>query len=245
LLTVLLLHPGTEYTMSELSRKLSLPLATAQREVNRLSEAGLIAERRVGRARVISANPASRYTRPLTELLHLAFGPHVVIGELRGVPRRRRDLGLGGAPGVAGASGRRDVLVIEPSRADVWAPPSRPSQRIWLPGERDRLAGALGGRRRAVQQIRSAPGLGTRTAHGGKGMARWARGAVIKAPPGRAAARAVSRARRRLAVARPCHEAIAAAVSKEAGQRLRAAYDGCCCSSRRQAGLQHGSRRPE
>jgi hypothetical protein len=37
--------------------------------------------RRVGRARLLSADPAGRYTRPLTELLTLAFGPHLVIGE--------------------------------------------------------------------------------------------------------------------------------------------------------------------
>ena len=29
----------------------------------------------------MSADPASRYTRPLAELLTLAFGPHLVIGE--------------------------------------------------------------------------------------------------------------------------------------------------------------------
>ena len=81
LLTLLLLHPSTEYSITELSGRLGVPLTTVQREVNRLSEAGLILERRVGRTRVVSANPASRYTRPLTELVTLAFGPHVVIGE--------------------------------------------------------------------------------------------------------------------------------------------------------------------
>ena len=34
-----------------------------------------------GPARLVSADPASRYTRPLAELLTLAFGPHLVIGE--------------------------------------------------------------------------------------------------------------------------------------------------------------------
>ena len=52
-----------------------------QREATRLSGSGLIRERRVGRSRLISANPASRYTRPLTELVSLAFGPQFVIGE--------------------------------------------------------------------------------------------------------------------------------------------------------------------
>jgi len=32
-------------------------------------------------SRLVSANPASRYTRPLTELVSLAFGPQFVIGE--------------------------------------------------------------------------------------------------------------------------------------------------------------------
>ena len=80
LLTLLLLHPETEYSITELSVKLGVPLTTVQREVNRFSQAGLINERRVGRTRVASANPAGRYTRPLTELLTVAFGPQVVSG---------------------------------------------------------------------------------------------------------------------------------------------------------------------
>ncbi len=81
LLTLLLLHPDAEYSLSEAATKLGLPLTTVQREVTRLSRAELIRERRVGRSRLVSANPASRYTRPLTELLTLSFGPHLVIGE--------------------------------------------------------------------------------------------------------------------------------------------------------------------
>ena len=81
ILTVLLLHPDTEYTLSEVAASLDLPLTTVQREAVRLAGAGLIRERRVGRARLVSADPAGGYTRPLTELLTLAFGPHLVIGE--------------------------------------------------------------------------------------------------------------------------------------------------------------------
>ena len=68
-LTLLLLHPGTEYSITKLSEKLSVPLTTVQREVNRFSEASLITERRAGRTREVSANPKSRDARPLTELL--------------------------------------------------------------------------------------------------------------------------------------------------------------------------------
>ena len=81
ILTLLLLHPDSEYSISEIASKLDLPLTTAQREVTRLSDAQLIRERRVGRSRLVSADPASRYTRPLTELVTLAFGPRPVIGE--------------------------------------------------------------------------------------------------------------------------------------------------------------------
>jgi len=80
-LTLLLLHPDTEYSLSELAATLGLPLTTVQREAARLAGAGLIRERRVGRARLVAADPAGRYTRPLAELLTLAFGPHLVIGE--------------------------------------------------------------------------------------------------------------------------------------------------------------------
>ena len=52
-----------------------------QREVTRLSGCGLIRGRRVGRSRLVSANPASRYTRPLIELVSLVFGPQFVTGE--------------------------------------------------------------------------------------------------------------------------------------------------------------------
>jgi DNA-binding transcriptional ArsR family regulator len=165
LLTVLLLHPDTEYSLSELSRKLSIPLTTAQREINRLSEAGLIIERRVGRTRVVSASRASRYTRPLTELLTLAFGPHVVIREEFG------DLPAAGVAiygswaaryhGVAGPPPADvDVLVIgEPSRADVYDAAERAEQRVGFPVNVTLCSPARWATASdaLIQQIRSAP----------------------------------------------------------------------------------------
>jgi DNA-binding transcriptional ArsR family regulator len=56
ILTLLLLHPDTEYSLSELAATLDLPLTTVQREAARLAGAGLIRERRVGRARLVSAD---------------------------------------------------------------------------------------------------------------------------------------------------------------------------------------------
>lgn len=139
ILTVLLLHPDVEYTLSELAVTLGMPLTTVQREVTRLSGAQLIRERRVGRSRLVSADLSSRYARPLTELVTLAFGPRLVIGE---------EFSSLGAVGVAiygswaaryeGVEGRPphdvDVLVIgEVSRRDTYESAERAEQRLGLP----------------------------------------------------------------------------------------------------------------
>ncbi|MCT9932984.1 winged helix-turn-helix domain-containing protein [Planotetraspora sp. A-T 1434] len=80
-LTLLFLHPGQEFTLTELATRVGVPLTTAQREMSRLVESDLVRERRIGRARLLSANAENRYARPLTEMLMLTFGPHVVIAE--------------------------------------------------------------------------------------------------------------------------------------------------------------------
>ena len=165
MLTLLLLHPGVEYTLSEVAGKLGLPLTTVQREVTRLSGSGLIRERRVGRSRLVSANPSSRYTRPLTELVSLAFGPQFVVREEFGA--------LGAAAvavygswaaryeGIAGpAPNDVDVLVIgDAPRRDLYEAAKRAEQRLGLPVnpvlcslERWLAAAAP-----LIQQVRSAP----------------------------------------------------------------------------------------
>jgi hypothetical protein len=165
LLTLLLLHPDTEYSITEMSAKLGVPLTTVQREVNRFSQAGLILERRVGRTRVVSANPASRYTQPLTELLSLSFGPHVVIrDEFADIPAV--GVGIYGSwaaryDGVAGPPPADvDVLVVgEASRADIYDAAERAEQRIGFPvnvtlSSPARWAAASDA---LIQQIRSSP----------------------------------------------------------------------------------------
>jgi hypothetical protein len=140
LLTVLLLHPEREYTQTELARLVKTPLTTVQREVERLVEAGLITERRVGRARLVQANQRSRYIGPLTELMTIAFGPHVVLGEeFAGLAKIDAVAIYGswaaryhGAPGPA--PNDLDVLVIgHPDRADLYAAAERTEQRLTLP----------------------------------------------------------------------------------------------------------------
>ena len=165
MLTLLLLHPDTEYTLSEIAGKLGLPLTTVQREVTRLSGSGLTRERRVGRSRLVSANPASRYTRPLTELLSLAFGPQFVIGEefnglgaaavaIYGSWAARYNGSVGHAPNDV------DVLVVgDISRRDLYEAAERAEQRLALPVNPVLCSPErwLAAADPLIQQIRSAP----------------------------------------------------------------------------------------
>jgi predicted nucleotidyltransferase len=81
LLALVLLHPDQEWTVSDLARQLGIPLTTAQGEVSRLADGGVLATRKVGRARVVRANTDSPALAPLTQLTLVAFGPQTVIGE--------------------------------------------------------------------------------------------------------------------------------------------------------------------
>lgn len=81
LLAMLLLHPEQEYTIADLTQGLGIPQSTVSGEVRRLADAGILAVRPVGRSRLVRANLSSRLTGPLTELLVLTYGPHVVIAD--------------------------------------------------------------------------------------------------------------------------------------------------------------------
>ena len=165
MLTLLLLHPDTEYSLSEVAGKLGLPLTTVQREATRLSGSGLIRERRVGRSRLISANPGSRYTQPLTELVSLAFGPQFVIAEefqaldaaavaIYGSWAARYDGAVGHPPNDV------DVLVVgDVPRRDLYEAAERAEERLGLPVNpvlcsRQRWLAAADP---LIQQVRSAP----------------------------------------------------------------------------------------
>ena len=81
LLTLLLLHPKQDYTIAELARRLSIPQSTVSVEVQRLMDAGILAARAAGRARIVRADPDSPLVAPLTELLILTFGPKAVVAD--------------------------------------------------------------------------------------------------------------------------------------------------------------------
>jgi hypothetical protein len=80
LLTLVLLSPGREWTLTELASRAGASVATAQREMTRAEHTGVIASRRLGNTRLVTAAD-SPLTGPLTELLLRSFGPLQVIAE--------------------------------------------------------------------------------------------------------------------------------------------------------------------
>jgi DNA-binding Lrp family transcriptional regulator len=139
LLTWLLLHSDREYTVTELAKRLDVPLTTLHREAQRLVDADLIRGRTVGRSRLLRANPAHRAAASLTRLLEVTFGPHTVIeDEFDNVPDVASVLIYGSwAARYHGARGAPpadlDVLVVgSPERADVYDAADRAQDRLGM-----------------------------------------------------------------------------------------------------------------
>jgi predicted transcriptional regulator len=81
-LTLVLLASGQEWTLTELARRTGASVTTVGREMTRAEQAGVVATRRLGHTRLVTA-AASALTEPLTELLLRAFGPaQIAAGEL-------------------------------------------------------------------------------------------------------------------------------------------------------------------
>ncbi|MGB5937736.1 MAG: winged helix-turn-helix domain-containing protein [Ornithinimicrobium sp.] len=140
LLAHVYLRPGEEFTLSELSRTLQMSVGALHAEVERLTAAGLLKDRREGRNRLIQANTASRAAPALTELLTLSFGPQVVLAEefasingadqvvIYGSWARRHRGEVGKEPADV------DVMVIgAPDRDEVYDAARRAEQRLGLP----------------------------------------------------------------------------------------------------------------
>lgn len=140
LLTVLLLHPEQSYSLTDLSRRLRVPLTTLHREAQRLADADLISMETAGRTRLFRANTSNRAVGPLTELLITTFGPHTVIAdEFAGIRDVDRTMVYGSwAARYYGAPGSPpydvDVLVVgRPARDEVYDAADRAEQRLGFP----------------------------------------------------------------------------------------------------------------
>lgn len=150
MLASVILEPEREFSMSELGRIAGANLATSHREVERFIAMGIVLDRRVGRARVVKANPDYPLLEPLRQILDFGYGPAIVlkaaINELEGVTEAfiygswaARRAGQVGAP-------PRDIDVIligEPTREAMGALVRFVQPRVALPVNVERVSGAL------------------------------------------------------------------------------------------------------
>jgi DNA-binding transcriptional ArsR family regulator len=81
LLAVLLLHPEREYSITELAEACGVSPTAVLREVERLVGGGILADRRVGRSRLVTARTDTPLYRPLSELMAVTFGPLPLLTE--------------------------------------------------------------------------------------------------------------------------------------------------------------------
>lgn len=79
LLATLFLIPDEERSLTSLARRLRAGLTTVHTEVERLTSAGLVLDRRVGRARMVRCNRTHPLTPALSDLLRLTYGPPTLL----------------------------------------------------------------------------------------------------------------------------------------------------------------------
>jgi hypothetical protein len=91
LLALTYLAPEREFTVTEAARGVRASVKAVHHEVNRLVQAGLLADRRQGNNRLIRAVTDSVLSGPLTDLLAVSYGPlPVLTAALRGAPGVQR-----------------------------------------------------------------------------------------------------------------------------------------------------------
>ncbi len=140
ILAALLLHPDDEYSLTELAKRFHAPLSTVHGEVKRLTDAGLLRRREVGRSALVRSNTDNRLVKPLAEVLLLSWGPlQVVAEEFSGLEGAEQVLIFGSwAARYHQRLGKPphdlDVLVVgRPSRGDVYDAADRAQQRLGMP----------------------------------------------------------------------------------------------------------------
>ena len=79
-LTLVLLNPQQEWSLTELASRAGVSVSSVQREITRAQQAGVVGSRRLGNVRLVKAAD-SPLTASLTELLLRSFGPRQVLAE--------------------------------------------------------------------------------------------------------------------------------------------------------------------
>ncbi|HMG31496.1 MAG TPA: hypothetical protein VK585_15395 [Jiangellaceae bacterium] len=140
LLAYVLMSPDRERTASDIAAAIAAPLSTTSRELDRLVRAGILTERRLGRARLVSANLETPTLGPVTELALHTFGPRWVIeDEFEGLSGAEEIWIFGswaaryaGQPGPP--PGDVDVLIVgRPDRTAMYEAAQRAETRLGKP----------------------------------------------------------------------------------------------------------------
>jgi predicted nucleotidyltransferase len=140
ILAALLLNPEREYSLTDLAQRFGAPLSTVHGEVKRLTEAGLLRRRNIGRSAMVRANRGNRLVEPLAQLLFLSWGPlQVIADEFAELDGAERVLIFGSwaarymqRPGPPPHD--LDVLVVgQPTRESVYDAADRAQQRVAMP----------------------------------------------------------------------------------------------------------------
>jgi predicted nucleotidyltransferase len=80
-------HPDSEYTIAELTRRTGALPAVAHKEISRLVGTAVFTDRREGNNRLIRVNQSHPLYRPTSEIIAATYGPVPVLRELlEGVP---------------------------------------------------------------------------------------------------------------------------------------------------------------
>lgn len=125
----MLSHQDREFGLSELAERSGVAYPSVHREIERAEAAGLVTSRRVGRTRLVRANPDSPFFDGLLDLLVKGFGAATVLGQaLHDLDGIRRALIFGSwAAGFRGEQLARpvsdiDLLVLgSPDRSELYA----------------------------------------------------------------------------------------------------------------------------
>lgn len=148
-LATLFLHPQDEFSLTDLAERVGAPVSSVHAEVARLIPGEYLSERRIGRNRMVRANPDHPLTEPLTELLAATYGPLAVLPDLLAEVEGIRQAYVYGSwaerlTGVAGPPPQDlDVLVIgDPSRAALARLQQAASQALAVEVNVSRLAAA-------------------------------------------------------------------------------------------------------
>jgi predicted nucleotidyltransferase len=140
MLAELLLHPETKLSITQVAQRIEAPKSVIAQEAARLVEAQVLRDERVGRTRLVQANPDYRLAAPLTQILAATFGPVPVLTRMfAGLAGMREAYIYGswaarfqGTPGRA--PGDVDVLVVgSPDRAALNEIAATAEQELGLP----------------------------------------------------------------------------------------------------------------